>query len=427
MIYIVIILLALMLAGNHFVSRSLLYPPSAFTAVWLITIIGLALSGDTFYPLSAKTLTIFVAGALAFSIGGLIFLAMEIQLYSAGSSRNTARICRVQTITIRKLLDLALLIVLIGLPFYARHVLSDVDITHPNFFALMRASAVEAADTSQRSFSLIDNFVILSQIVALAMHYENDGTRPRIFRAYGGILIALIYGAMTATKGNAVMLLLTLMFMSFMRSGRINYKMLGITILTVLMFFGSALMFVNFAYMSADASSGTYGIVLEAIQNYWLGGLVAFETIVQSPGSIESTQDINRFFLETANGLGAHFVVPNISAAFTNISASQDSNTYTIYFSYFKDYGWLGTGCGLAAIGWVSTWVYRSANRGGPLATIFYGLLSSSIVLSFMAEHFMLSLNFFIKVLIVLVPIYYVIPRLSLFKIPLIQRKSLSA
>ncbi len=66
----VVAFLALTLA-NRVIGRSMLYPPAVFTAAWTGYLSWLALLGDRFFPLSAETLGIFLAGAVALSLGGL--------------------------------------------------------------------------------------------------------------------------------------------------------------------------------------------------------------------------------------------------------------------------------------------------------------------------------------------------------------------
>ncbi|MGH2480941.1 MAG: hypothetical protein ACRDHW_14905, partial [Ktedonobacteraceae bacterium] len=75
MIFFVALVLGLLLAANHAVSRNLLYPPTVFTGVWLLSIVALIFSGDAYYPVSGETLMVYLIGAMAFSAGGFVILA----------------------------------------------------------------------------------------------------------------------------------------------------------------------------------------------------------------------------------------------------------------------------------------------------------------------------------------------------------------
>lgn len=382
MIYLVIFFLGLLLAGNLAVSKNFLYPPALFAAVWLLSLIGLILSGDTFYPVSGETLMVFLIGAVVFSVGSLIvFSCKTVNVKRFYSSP-------MQISRIRRILDIVLLVVIVGFPFYWQKVMADVDLANPLFLAELRMLTVKNMESSQRSFSMVNNLVVLSIFLSMAMHYENDGTFSRKWRAYLAILFALVYSSLKGSKSGLVTIILTLTFISFIRARKMNFPaMIGVIVLG-LSLFGIGLAFVNFAHMEMAATLESVRLIMETIQNYWLAGLVAFERIIQDHNSLESVHKINRFFLETANGLGANFYVPSINADYTSVSPTQNTNTYTIYFSYFKDYGWFGLMLGMSILGGLLTWIYNSALRGCPLATMFYGHIAVAIILSIRAECF---------------------------------------
>jgi oligosaccharide repeat unit polymerase len=360
-----------------------------------------------------------VVGALAFSFGGLFVLVVK-RAPAAGQSPPVNRRASDWS---NMALDVVLIALLIGFPLCWLKVTRGLDFTDPLYFAIQRALAVAAQESSERTFSFIDNLPVVAMFLAIAMHMENDGSFARRWRAYLAIMLALVYGSLTGSKGNAIMLLLSLCFVSLIRARKVNLIKLGGILTLGLLLFSVGLMLVNFAYMGTWFSQEMLGLIFATIQNYWLGGLVAFERIAQDPASIESAHRISRFFLETANGLGASYYVPSIHAEFTSISASQDINTYTIYFSYFKDFGWPGTVIALTMLGAILTWNYQRARRGTPMAIAFYGVFTCAVVLSIHAEHFALALNFYIKMLLFFFVVYQIAPRLAyLFRSSMVRR-----
>jgi oligosaccharide repeat unit polymerase len=422
MIYLAILILAFMLFANYAVAKNMLYPPALYTGVWLLTVLGLAICGDTFYPLSTGALMVFVTGVLAFSIGGLAVVGVEDLKRGNYISFTPKQIRRV-----RRTLDVVLLIVIIGLPFYYQSIATEVDLSHPQYFAKQREIAVRAAESSERELSLLKNMAILSLFLALAMHYENDRTFARRCRSYLAILVALLYGVLTGTKGGLVTLTLALSFLSSIRAGQINFFALGIVVFVALALFAVGLFFVNYGYDDMELSIETIELLVAGVRTYWFGGVVAFEDVFQSPNNLESVQHINRFFLETANGFGAKFIIPSIHAEYTRISQTEETNVYTIYFSYFKDYGWLGVTVALFLLGSILTWIYKSARRGNHLAMAFYSMTAVGLVLSIHAEHFVLALNLYIKMLFFFYVVYHGISRLSLPIVPLKQPSGPSA
>ena len=395
MIYAAILALMMLLCVNHFIARNALYPPSLFTAVWLVSLSALALSGDTFYPISIETMMVFLVGAIAFSLGGL---AAHRPLTSPVSVES--RISRS-----RLFLDLAFLVVVVGFPFFARSLIADgIDLQ------AMRQEEVASRESSRRDFGFMENLVVLAAFVAIAMHVENDGTRSRRWRAYLAILLALTYSALTGSK-SGIRLILVLMFISAIQAGFLSFRSTAKWMALFVGLFAAGLLLVNFAYMGFEFSEETLPLLFGAIQNYWLGSMVAFERIVQDPNAIIGHHTLSRFFLETANGFGARFEIPSIHAPFTSVSPDQEMNTYTIYFSYIKDYGWLGIILGMAMLGVIVTTVYNAAQRGSKIAIAFFGVFAMGLVMSIQAEQFVLALNSYIKMFLFFAFAYFTLPR----------------
>ncbi|MEX2162776.1 MAG: O-antigen polymerase [Sulfuricaulis sp.] len=406
MIYVVVLALAMLLALNYYWNRSLLAPAALYAAVWCASVAGLMFSGDTLYPVSDQTLFLYLLGAVAFTLGA-IFTDVCIPIVAKRSLANLG----IRRPFFYFVLDIVLAVALLGLPMYLKEAAGELDMGNPAYyFATMRQAVVEASG-QVRTFSVVRNLSIVSLLLAMAMHYENNGTGARRWRAYLAIGIALIYGVAEGTKGNAVVLVVMLLFISWVKTGRINPKQLIVGGTSVLAFFSVGLLLVNYAYMDTGGLVESARFLLPVIQNYWLGGLVAFDRIMLDPGSIEAVQSVNRFFLETANSVGASFPVPSLHAEFTDISATMDTNVYTIYYTYFLDFGWFGTVLCLAVLGGILTWVFRLARRGLPVAVMLYAIAAAGIVLSFHAEHFLLALNFILKTIIFFSFLYLVVAR----------------
>lgn len=404
MILVAIASLALMF-GLNVTYRGPLYPASLFTGTWLAAVLGITATGDVFYAVSPATLTVYVAGAFAFSVGAFV---SESTARGAAARvalpRNGARS--------RAVLDIALAILVVGLPFYLRAAAGTRDWLDPMFLALQRAEAVEAMESSDRSFSLLANLVYLSMFVAFAMVYEYDGTRRRGWRVVVAVALALIYGAAKGTKGNAVLLLVTLAFVDALRKGRINYRVMAITAVVSVVMFGVGFVVVNNMYLGLGMSWDAIVLAGRGILVYWLGGPVAFDRVVANPNAIEAVQNLDRFFLETANGLGAHFNIPSVNAEYSLIGPSLDTNVYTIYYSYFPQFGMLGVVVGMLLTGAVLAWFFRRARARGPVAVIVAGSMATGLLLSFHSERFILALNMYMKMALFLAFTYSVWPRI---------------
>ncbi len=397
----------ILLGINYKLVHDTLYPPLLFTGTWLILLIGILFSGDSLYEIGVTTYLVYVVGALAFSSGGLLALA------SIPPARNGMQAYgdRISLPNVRRTLDVLILILIVGLPLYWRAVssLADDDVEIQFLLQNIRRKTVELRDEGG-AIGPIANLVVLAQFVALAAFYDSNRTIGGRLRTAIAIVLALIYGAMSGTKGNAVFLLLTLYFVYSLKIGEIRLRPLVVTVASALALFSLGLIFVNYAFTSFSDSSEIAVLLAETVQNYFLSGLVAFDRIVENPNVMESTQPIHRFFLETGRSLGLTVYVPPKHADYTDIAPYMDSNTYTIYFSYFKDYGWIGTIVIMTILGFGMTGLYRRIRNTEPVTVLLYAKLCVALVMSLHADHFFNGLNSHIKAVLFFVFIYHVVP-----------------
>lgn len=394
----------------YIVSRNLLFPPVIFTGAWLISLVGVLLSASFFYELYGTALLVYLVGAVAFSIGGVLGLwLMQGNINNAQSRLSNLPSRR----AIHRFLDMVLIIFLAGLPFYWREISRDAsDVSAEWMLQAIRYNQVEASE-SGGSFSLINNLGGMAQFLALVMFYEADGSRVRRWRAMVSIVLAAVYGAMTGTKGNIVTLLLTLYFISAIKERRLRVVPLLGTIGAAVVCFAIGVLFINMAFESFAGAGAMFSAISEQIITYWLGGVVAFKYIAEHPNMIESTQPIYRFFLETARSLGMIVEVPSFHADYTMVGPSIDGNIYTIYFTYFKDFGWFGTAIIMLVLGGGMTLLYKRAMQGKTIASLFYAMMLVGLVASISGEHLFLGLNGYIKALAFFYVVYRLVPNVA--------------
>lgn len=409
MLVFTILFMIFLIMGLYQISQNLLFPAILFVGTWVLTLIGLLMSGDTFFEVSGMTYLVYLVGAISLSVGGVCgtILVTEPIKY-----RHVISVPQRSCWTCRAL-DILFIILLIGLPIYWQKVLSTVDDIGIDFlFQSIRAKAIESSGEGN-TFGLIGNFVVLAQFVAVAMFYEMDDSFGRRWRALCSIILALVYGGMTGTKANAVVLLLTLFFISSIKRQKISVSALLGTLGIAATFFSLGLLVINFSGTSFSDAPEMIGSIIKLVQHYWLGGCVAFDQIVSNPDIMESTQPINRFFLETGRSLGMDIHVPFLHADYSMISPVLETNVYTIYFTYFKDFGWLGAVAIMFGLGASLSMLYDRAMKGGPIVVLFYATMCVAIVMSIFSEQFFIGLNGYIKFLIFLVIIYKVLPAIE--------------
>jgi oligosaccharide repeat unit polymerase len=383
-----IVALSLVLALSWMVGRSLLFPPALLTGTWLLSVVFLAASSGLL-PIEPTALAVFLVGTSAFVLGGI---AMD-----WADSPRTAAEPRTHHRAAGRVIDAFLAILVVGLPFYWLALLKGVGSSDAgSVLHSIRAAQLEQVDEAS-SFNPVMNLAVISQFVAAASFLENGATPGRRWRAVLAVVLAFVYGAMGGAKANAVMLVLTLAFLSSFRAGRLRVGVVLGAAFGAVGVFAVGLLVINFAYGDSSTLQATLTELVETVQSYWLGGLVAFGTVAVNPNVIESTIPIERFFLETGRSLGMSVHVPPTHAAYTMVSSTAETNTYTFYFCYFKELGWAGTCVVMAVLGAIVTFVYRRALRGSAVATLLCARFSVGLVLSIHSEHFFTALNSYIK------------------------------
>ena len=402
MIWIFVLLLLLLLLLNISAAKNWLYPPVIFTAVWLLALSVLAFSQELFYAVSMKTLVVYWVGAVAFSIGGIFSLAItkRSQYVKSGNFRYHRNLNRA--------LNFCLIVVLLVFPFYIARATAEISLLDPLYFVTKRAFDIEV----DKPYNPLGNFVILSKFVAMAMYCESGIEARKHWKVWVAVAIAIAYSVLDGAKMGAVMIILTLMFISFMQKGRVNWGVLFRVGLLLICFFLVGLVAVNFAY----AGSIDVLTLIHTMIGYWVGPLVAFDTVVVNPASVEAVHKLTRFFIETANSLGAGIPTTSIHAKFANISPTIEGiNTYTLYFAYFREYSWPGVIFGMAFLGYILTFVYIRARSKSIVSTLIYGMTMTGLVLCTHGEQFWLSLNPYVKALIFFNIIYLVIPKIRIY------------
>jgi oligosaccharide repeat unit polymerase len=283
---------------------------------------------------------------------------------------------------------------------------------------VIRETEVEA-QAGADPFGFAANLTVLALLCAPAVFYESDGSWRWRLRSITAVVLVLAYGFLSGSKQN-VLIVFVLFFVSWIRTGRLRLRILALSTAVVVTLFSIGIFFVNLA--SNAAAVGGAGSTVRRVANtvlaYWLGGVVAFSRVAEEPDSIKATQNIWRFFLELGRNLGFDVEVPALHLPYTIISGDPSIkflgiNVYTIYFSYFPDFGWAGVIIGMLFVGAITTAIWKRAARGSAPYSLIYASLCLGIVLSFFADYFWLNLNFYIKAGVFYATLYVLIPKLA--------------
>ena len=382
------IFLALLAAVNFRVRRSLFYPPALYSAWWAVLLIVLWLSGDVFYPLSLKTLAIYVLGAMAFTLGGLL------RLLSHPSDTPAPALSETQNRAAGRFLILCAVVLVVAFPFYWQRLQElRAASVYSDFWRAVRqqTSSDMPGDNPLGPFKYL---VGAASFMAMVAVYQSDGSRRARIRTALILAITLLYHLLTAARVGAMTTLFGVLAVSRIRSGRIHWKSWCVgAVLLAIVFTVPAVLLNKGGDPLKGLGENTSG-VLVSLRHYTVSGLVAFNDVVDDPSVLPRWWSF-RFFFALGHSLGLGVDVPPILLPFAPTPVL--TNIYTIYASYFADFGLVGVAVLLCVHGFVLTMLYQAAIRGRPEAVILFGLAVSNLVLSAAADGFLVGLSYWIQ------------------------------
>jgi oligosaccharide repeat unit polymerase len=374
--------------------KDMLNPLFLFSVIWNATLILLFVSSASFYPINIATEFVFVVGTLGFMFG---YILVELQALRPASTISHPHVA---SAGIKRGYLWAILAVLcIGWFEYYRQ-MSELTSGSGLFFTFQEArhALVEASFTGEKLIGPIANFEVIAIYFSLLCVIERKNGKYGDPLVYCSLLLAAIYVVLGGAKGGLVTLTLVCFFIySFDKPWKVIARRGTFAFIAVLAFFCLGLIVVNFTYNEFSGTGEMVAMLFTSVRNYWVGGLVAFDQVVTGPEQFEHFQSVTRFFMETANSLGGSFHVPSVHAGYVPISDSEDTNVFTIYYSYFLDGGIPAVFLLSCLYSYCLSLMYLRAKAGDKRFLLLYALLLAGVVFSIVSERFFLGLNGTIK------------------------------
>jgi len=383
-------LLLLLYINYRIGGRVPVYPPVAFCAVWAAALFLLWAAGNYFLPLSDQTLAIFTCGCIVFSVGSFVVL-----VFAHKPLRNESFPC-----SSSRILNLLLVFCVLALPFYVRWIVGlGSDSSAVTLLQAVRDATVDLWGTPP-GYTLFMNLATLARILALFAYFEGGPIRKAF-----AVSLSVVFDLLMGTRSPVITLLLSLVFLEWLRRRRLPWKVL----LSLVLLFIVAFSFIAIEVGKGDARPNApltenVTAIGRGFIEYAAGGLVAFDQVVRRPNIIPHNTQIDRFFVETLNKLGAHFKLQDDYDTWINIGPSL-FNVYTLYLSYI-DFGYVGMMAMLFLLGIVITRFYQGAISGSRIAAFIYSTLFAGLFLSIFSEAFFMAINFLVKLCVVYWLIY---------------------
>jgi len=389
-------LLALTLL-NLWIGRSIVYPPALFTAVWSATLFGISASGSVLFSLSHECLLVFLAGGVAFSVGGAV--AMLTTIRREGRAPPYVRPRRVR----ERLIFWGLVLTMAAIPLRVFRLTSLVDaelsdLLSTSFWIRVRFESIAETEAYRGGWqALTDNIVLFALFLALAGVAEDLEERRFRLRTAFLVVVALAYQLSTASRGSAATLVFGIVALAVLVSGRVSWRWLLLGIVFLLLTFSVVAVVLGKGGSIDQSIEENVKGVAEIAQLYALGAPIAFDHTLQMPADVPPVWFPSRIFIHIANKLGAKIALPSMHAEWTQVGLDAWTNAYTIYFAYVPSFGVMGAIGMLFALGTTLTWLFKSAYSGNPRSRLVFATMAQAIVMSVFAEGFFIGATFFAK------------------------------
>jgi oligosaccharide repeat unit polymerase len=366
MLALVFIALFLLTALNYYLGRSFFYPAFVYCAAWTLALLCLLVSGDMFFPLSGETLSLFMWGAVAFTLGGAAVKFVPIPL-SPPQHREP-----------KGMLTLIVAIFVAAFPFYVLW-LFEVIADKPGilFLPSVREYFVTVTPAEYTwKFKFFINILTSTFLVALVAWNSKAGHRKRAIIA---VIAAALYSLLTGGRATTIQIVLSVLCIEWLQNKRLRLRALLAVVVCSALVFGVAGSLKN---TSADDSISEKASAMgKEFVGYVGGPLVAFDRVLRQPNVVPHYPKASAYFVETAAKLFSDIDIPPRIAEFVPTGPDRKDNVYTIYFSYF-DTGALVT-CFLVGVeAFLLSVLYRFALAGGQTAVVMYAAFFGCIAFS---------------------------------------------
>lgn len=380
------------------IEGSLMAPSVILALVWSAAFVALCLASDFFFPVSLRTVEIYLAGAGCFVLTSLMGRAARSPMAPLPdrSLRFARRLVLVST-WLSWLLLPAFVVSLQGLAANARG---------ENFWMRLRNASIALADTPGGGpFSLLANAPLLALGIAfVATRLQlRGGCSKRLF--WSAFLVALVYQTLTGARSSVFVLLVCIVVLRLTAERARKFRAFQICVAIGALF--AVVFVVNQITLNkgVDKRSNTLLVNLNLVGKealvHAVGGLVGFDQIAANPAMIRPSQNIGLFFVHTLNKLGAHIDESSRHAENLEVAHGYYTNVFTIYFCYFPRYGALGVIVIMLCLGWFAKACYMSCRAGSDTGAVLYALTVHGILISTIADEFFLTLNTWLKCLFI--------------------------
>jgi oligosaccharide repeat unit polymerase len=382
---------------NLVVSKNFFYPPSIFTLIWTVVIFSylviLLINKNEVYILDTICLLIFVIGEFLFSLFGLLALLQN----------NVSKIKHVPISTIIKYkFDVVLFsILLFLLPIYLNaisNIVASSKLKDVNFYFALRYEYIY----NDVKIGILDYINTLSVFSFAVVQYKYQFIKKglplgSLEKCYKFIFNFLVFGYAFLSTGRAYfLLLLSILFMYKIVAKTIQKKHFIYGILFFLLIFVANALILGKGANTDHSFLENTSSILENIFTYFLGGIYGFNNAYKQGFVYDYGENVFRFFIALANAVGLVSTKPK-EVLLPYISNPIETNVYSLYYTYFKDFGFFGLTF-ISFFGYLHSFFYCKVQNNKNFINVFwYSILVYPLLMSFFHDQFMYTFSTWVQ------------------------------
>jgi oligosaccharide repeat unit polymerase len=363
----VIVILAVLVLGNYWLSRSVLYPPFLFCSMWLLDLSLYRMALIETDPLHANTVGFLALGAVLFTSGGLLAWLFPKDLIAT-------RLVLTRFPARNKVIKpLVILFLLCGIPILVRNLLSMASNgVGATIFQRARTGGVDPNNAGNAGgVSALGAYFILWPYYAASLFIIER--RDKSFWLMTAI--AFVAGLLSTGRLPVLMLTASLTGAYLITSNRQTF-LAALKFVRIPLFFFFSLYF-GLTFLNKDTSTyegGVAGILLFFLVSYIVGPSAALDYFMQHPQDYASVPHHTfKFFLGIAARL--HLYQTPVTETFDQfLMVPYPTNVYTVYRDYIIDFGLYGALIAVVLMGLFQTLLYRKARTGSELGIYFFSI-----------------------------------------------------
>jgi len=355
--------------------------------------------GDYFYQLSLASILLYSFGVIAFFFGGLLISLSKPSLVAFPFITYHPKIRELSLWYLKVFVVLFAVMV----PVYWSYI---SELAGTSSLVGIRYYFVNDAPTHE-GVSFYANLPILANLCFIACLLELENKKfSKCFTVLIGIS-SIVMLSMSGSKMGLVTSLMIWLVCSTTISRNLNLKLILLVSTFIFIGFIGGVWLINLRGVEGGVDLLA---MFRIIASYFLGGIVAFDQVLNNPELYSANQSMIRFFIETYAKLGGSVDLPSIHAQYTNFNIHENTNTYTHFYTYFLDIGVMGSLITIFFLGAFTTYIWAHVSYERPIIFFMHVSLILAIIFTIYSEKILLGINPAVKTIIFAFFLYHALP-----------------